>query len=49
MTKQEVREVLEKQLQLLYEKSQTADVHELPAITQVMSSLGYQLETTLQK
>lgn len=49
MTKQEVRELLEKQLQLLSEQSQSAPVHELPALTQVMTGIAYQLEPTLQK
>ena len=43
MTKKEVREVLEKQLQLLSEKSEIAPITELLALTTGMINLGYQL------
>lgn len=49
MTKKEVRETLEKQLQLVSTVSQTASPNELIGLTQVMSSIGYQLVEMIHK
>ena len=43
MTQKDVREILEKQLTLLSEASAKAPVQDLPALTQAMISIGYQL------
>ena len=43
MKKQEIREIFEKQLQLLSEASQSAAKPDLPALTQSMISIGYLL------
>ena len=47
MTKKEVRETLENQLQLLADRSKDAPDHIVIGLTQEMSRLGYQLAESL--